>query len=29
MDIINMADEILRKDNICCFKRLTDIKNFY
>jgi len=28
-DIVDMADEILRKDNICCFKELTDIKNFY
>ncbi len=28
-EIIDMADEILRKDNICCFKELTDIRNFY
>lgn len=28
-EIIDMADEILRKDNICCFKELTDIKNYY
>lgn len=29
LDIIDMADKILRKDNITCFKRLKDIKNFY
>ena len=28
-EIIDMADEILQKDNICCFKELTTIKNFY
>ena len=28
-DVIEMADEILQKDNIYCFKQLTDIKNFY
>lgn len=28
-EIIDMADEILKKDNICCFKKLTNIKNFY
>ena len=28
-EIIEMADEILKKDNICCFKDLDDIKNFY
>ena len=28
-DIIEMADEILKKDNICCFKDLEDIKNYY
>lgn len=27
--IIEMADEILKKDNICCFNELTNIKNFY
>lgn len=29
LEIIDMADEILKKDNICCFKTLTNIKNFY
>lgn len=29
LDVIDMADEILKKDNICCFKTLTNIKNFY
>lgn len=29
LDIIDMADKILRKDNITCFKRLKDIRNFY
>lgn len=28
-EIVNMADEILRKDNITCFKELKDIRNFY
>lgn len=28
-EIIEMADMILQKDNICCFKELTNIKNFY
>jgi CO dehydrogenase/acetyl-CoA synthase beta subunit len=28
-EIIEMADEILQKDNICCFKTLEDIKNYY
>lgn len=28
-EIIDMADEILKKDNICCFKELTNIRNFY
>lgn len=28
-EIIDMADEILKKDNIYCFKELKDIKNFY
>ena len=29
LDVIDMSDEILKKDNICCFKTLTNIKNFY
>lgn len=28
-EIIDMADAILRKDNICCFKELVNIRNFY
>lgn len=28
-NVIDMADEILKKDNICCFKTLKDIKNYY
>lgn len=28
-EIIDMADEILKKDNIYCFKELKDIRNFY
>lgn len=28
-EIIDMADTILQKDNIYCFKELTNIKNFY
>ena len=27
--VVEMADAILKKDNICCFKELTDIRNFY
>ena len=27
--VVEMADAILQKDNICCFKELTDIRNFY
>ena len=28
-EIVDMADLILQKDGIYCFKELTDIKNFY
>ena len=28
-ELIDMADAILRKDNICCFKELVNIRNFY